>query len=162
MSKRLINLPDAAATRSAGEVLGKTLSRLPLDTALLITLSGELGAGKTTLVGGFMAALGVVGPVRSPTYALLEPYEFGELSVYHLDLYRLTDPAQLEELGLRDLLRSRSILLVEWPSRGGDFFATPDLEVALAYAEVASSEGRSLTLHARTPALQTLIDGLVF
>jgi tRNA threonylcarbamoyladenosine biosynthesis protein TsaE len=164
MTARSIYLLDAAATRAIGEVLGKALGRQPLNEALLITLSGELGAGKTTLVGGFMAALGVTGPVRSPTYALMEPYELEELSVYHLDLYRLTDPAQLEDLGLRDLLRPQTILLVEWASRGGNFFAHPDLQITLSYPESTTEQGmggRKLTLQSDDIALQSLIDGLV-
>lgn len=165
MNERRWHLRDAAATRAAGFVLGKALRALPLAQALQVTLSGELGAGKTTLVGGLMAALGYTGVVRSPTYTLIEPYEFPDLLAYHMDLYRLTDPAQLEDLGLRDLLQPRTILLVEWAERGGGFFAQPDLRIELSYAQVKegqAEQGRDLCMRAEDESLSALIDGLSF
>ena len=107
---------------------------------LVIVLSGDLGAGKTTLVGGLLNALGHAGAVRSPTYTLIEPYQLDGRDVNHCDLYRLRDPSELEELGLRDLLTPRSVLLVEWPERGGNRLATADLAIALGYLE----DGRSV------------------
>ena len=122
---------------------------------LVIALSGELGAGKTTLVGGLLRALGHAGAARSPTYTLIEPYQLGGRDVNHCDLYRLRDPSELEDLGLRDLLTPRSVLLVEWPERGGNHLATPDLAIALGYVDdgrsvdfaPASEPGRRLLLH---------------
>ena len=70
----------------------------------IVALEGELGAGKTTLVGGILRAHGITGPVRSPTYTLIEPYETERRQLYHLDLYRLLDPGEVEPLGIRDLL----------------------------------------------------------
>jgi tRNA threonylcarbamoyladenosine biosynthesis protein TsaE len=102
---------------------------------LLITLSGELGAGKTTLVGGLLAALGHPGPVRSPTYSLIEPYRLADRDIHHCDLYRLRDPDELEDLGLRDLLTARAVLLVEWPERAGDRLCAPDVALRLRYTE---------------------------
>ena len=95
------------------------------EPALLIGLSGELGAGKTTLVAGLLAGLGHEGPVRSPTYTLIEPYRLAGRDLYHCDLYRLRDPAELDDLGLRDLAVERSVLLVEWPERAGDRLGKP-------------------------------------
>jgi tRNA threonylcarbamoyladenosine biosynthesis protein TsaE len=122
---------------------------------LVITLSGDLGAGKTTLVSGLLHALGHAGAARSPTYTLIEPYLLGGRDVNHCDLYRLRDPSELEELGLRDLLTPRSVLLVEWPERGGNRLATPDLAIALGYRDdgrsvdfaPASEPGRRLLSH---------------
>jgi len=94
-----------------------------------------LGAGKTTFVGGLLRAMGVVGPVRSPTYTLIEVYELHEVnrSVSHLDLYRLADARELEMLAPRDLLEPRAVLLVEWAERGGNALPVPDLEITFGY-----------------------------
>ncbi len=155
------HLPDASATRAAGQALGRALLDLNTHGPLLVTLQGELGAGKTTLVSGLLSALGHVGPVRSPTYTLIEPYDLAGRPLYHLDLYRLTDPLQLEELGVRDLLQPGAILLVEWPERAGDLLANPDLKVQLAYS-ADGAEGRKLELRPGTESLQQLVDSLAF
>lgn len=104
------------------------------DSGCVLHLHGELGAGKTTLVRGFLHALGHRGAVKSPTYTLMEPYRLGGRMCFHLDLYRLGDPEELEYLGLRDLLEPGSILLVEWPERGQGFLPGPDLSLRLRYA----------------------------
>ena len=96
-----------------------------------IHLVGDLGAGKTTLARGFLRALGVTGPVRSPTYTLVEVYETPAVSIVHLDLYRLLEPTELEQLGLRECARPGYVWLVEWPERGEGRLPFPDLSVAL-------------------------------
>gem|GEM_PF-180136 len=107
-----------------------------------VYLQGDLGTGKTTLVRGILRGLGYAGPVRSPTYTLLEPYKLGTMCLYHLDLYRLGDPEELEYLGLRDLLDGRNLLLVEWPERGWSVLPAPDLTIRIEHA----NEARSLDL----------------
>jgi tRNA threonylcarbamoyladenosine biosynthesis protein TsaE len=102
------------------------------DALVVVYLTGDLGAGKTTLARGFLHAIGVIEPVRSPTYTLLETYEASELTVVHLDLYRLRDPDELEPLGLRDLARPSYVWLIEWAERGAGWLPPPDLEVRLA------------------------------
>src|SRR5690242_6864388 len=97
----------------------------------VIYLTGELGAGKTTLTRGFLRALGVTGAVRSPTYTLVDAYEVGALTAVHLDLYRLRDPSELDNLGLREWARAGHIWLVEWPERGSDRLPGADLVVRL-------------------------------
>ncbi len=153
-------LRDVVATRAAGQALGQALLQLKIADPLIVTLQGELGAGKTTLVSGLLAALGHIGPVRSPTYTLIEPYNLSGRPVYHLDLYRLTDPVQLEELGVRDLLQPSAILLVEWPERAGELLARPDLCVQLAYP-THGAVGRELRLSG-TESLRGLVDSLAF
>lgn len=102
------------------------------DRALAVVhLTGELGAGKTTFARGFARALGVAGPVRSPTYTLLELYDAGAaLTVVHLDLYRLQSPSELDSLGLADWASDGHVWLIEWPERAPQRLPAPDLTVA--------------------------------
>lgn len=117
----------------------------------VVTLSGPLGAGKTTLVRGVLAALGHAGEVPSPTFAIVQPYEATRVPVAHADLYRIEDPAELEELGLEDQLIDGA-LLVEWPERAGEamwpqalrlsLVALPDGRRALTWVLPGAWEGR--------------------
>lgn len=126
--------------------LGARLARGLPDRGSL-HLHGDLGAGKTTLVRGLLQALGHAGPVRSPTYTLVEPYRLdGGRQLFHLDLYRLADPEELELLGLRELT-AEGFLLVEWPERGAGVLPPPLLAIHLA----PRGSGRSARLE---PAAQ--------
>jgi tRNA threonylcarbamoyl adenosine modification protein YjeE len=122
-----------AKTADDTEAFGGRLatSRPSGNVLATIHLSGDLGAGKTTLARGFLRACGVSGPVRSPTYTLVEVYETPAISVVHLDLYRLLDPAELEPLGLREWACPGYVWLIEWPERGQGHLPPPDLSVAL-------------------------------
>jgi tRNA threonylcarbamoyladenosine biosynthesis protein TsaE len=97
----------------------------------VVYLTGDLGAGKTTLTRGLLHSLGVTGAVRSPTYTLVEVYEMGALTALHLDLYRLTDAAELDNLGLREWARGGHLWLIEWPERGADRLPGADLVIKL-------------------------------
>ena len=112
----------------------------------VITLSGELGTGKTTLVRGALEAEGVDGGVRSPTYTLIEYYPLPRFAVAHFDLYRLADPEELEYLGYRDYLNQQTLCLIEWPQRAGGYLHAIDLEIKLEYV----AQGRRVELSAGT------------
>jgi tRNA threonylcarbamoyladenosine biosynthesis protein TsaE len=123
-----IKLADAAATEALGAVIARILRQ---RTAAVIYLEGDLGAGKTTLARGLLRELGVEGPIRSPTYTLLEPYHVAGREVLHMDLYRLNDANELHNLGLADFPPDRCLWLVEWPQRGGDVLSKADVLIRL-------------------------------
>jgi tRNA threonylcarbamoyladenosine biosynthesis protein TsaE len=146
-------LPDAAATERLGAALARSCpwnSQLPRA----IYLKGELGAGKTTLARGLLRALGVSGAVRSPSYALIEPYRVAAGTVIHVDLYRVRDAAEVEALGLRDEFRGEALVLVEWPERAERALPVPDLQVSLQMR----ADGRIAELLSSTVAGQAWID----
>jgi tRNA threonylcarbamoyladenosine biosynthesis protein TsaE len=103
------------------------------DHGGVITLSGELGTGKTTLVRGALQAQGIDSGVRSPTYTLLEYYPLQHLAVAHFDLYRLGDGEELEYLGYRDYLNPQTLCLIEWPERAAGYLQAVDLAIDLDY-----------------------------
>lgn len=121
----------AWVTRSGEETeaLGaRLLGVLPSPGApLVVELSGDLGTGKSTFARGVLRALGATGPIKSPSYTLLETYPLAAVTVVHLDLYRLKDPAELEYLGLADYHRPGHLWLVEWPEHGGSRIPRADV-----------------------------------
>lgn len=122
----------------------------------VVYLHGDLGTGKTTLVRGLLRALGYAGAVKSPTYTLLEPYRIGARSVYHLDLYRLASPDELDYLGLRDLLADDALFLVEWPEQGRGGLPPADLVIELAH----DPAGRRLRLRGTSARGRTWLAGI--
>ncbi len=114
----------------------------------MVYLVGDLGAGKTTLARGFLRDCGIVGPVRSPTYTLVQVYQSGAQTLLHLDLYRLRDAAELEHLGLSEWAQTDCLWLIEWPQHGGDLLPPADLVVTL----VAGPDQHQARIDAETPA----------
>ena len=127
------------------EQLGRQLSTDCLAGTILY-LQGDLGAGKTTLVRGFLRGLDYQGKVKSPTFTLIEPYELPGVSVYHFDLYRLNDPLELEAIGLRDYFDGEGICLFEWPEKAAAVLDTPDVMIKIEILE----ESREVSLQPMT------------
>lgn len=133
--------PLILVDNQATELLGATLAQCLLrhqhtiaTSGAVVWLQGDLGAGKTTLVRGFMHAMGHQGAVKSPTYTLVEPYQQQGWDLYHFDLYRLGDAEELEYLGIRDYFGARMFSLIEWPQRGQGVLPAPDMAIMLDYS----------------------------
>jgi tRNA threonylcarbamoyladenosine biosynthesis protein TsaE len=126
----VVHTTTAEETEAFGARLARTRPS-ENDTLCVVYLTGDLGAGKTTLTRGLLRSLGVTGAVRSPTYTLVEIYEMGPLTTLHLDLYRLSDPDELHNLGLREWARGGHLWLIEWPERGAGRLPGADLVIAL-------------------------------
>lgn len=138
-----IELPDEAATV---ELARRLSDALPDDCAgWIVLLSGELGAGKSTLARALLKARGHSGPAPSPTYTLVEPYELSGGMVYHIDLYRVADPGELRYLGWTEY--DDGLRLVEWPDRAPALAEQADLRIALAY----DGEGRRAEITGLSP-----------
>ncbi|MGH8612450.1 MAG: tRNA (adenosine(37)-N6)-threonylcarbamoyltransferase complex ATPase subunit type 1 TsaE [Gammaproteobacteria bacterium] len=135
-------IPDAAAMEQLGKHLAAEL------TPGKLFLTGDLGAGKTTLVRGFLRAKGYQGPVKSPTYTLIEPYCLGGVDIYHFDLYRIDTPDALEALGARDYFAPTSVCLVEWADRAPAYWSMADLSI---HIEQRAAQ-RKVIVVARSPA----------
>lgn len=120
----------------------------------IITLQGNLGTGKTTLVRGALESIGVTSGVRSPTYTLIEFYPFDSLSIAHFDLYRLAEPEELEYLGFRDYLNDQTLCLIEWPEQAAGILGDVGLAITLEY----DPEGRRLELIACSDWGKQIID----
>jgi tRNA threonylcarbamoyladenosine biosynthesis protein TsaE len=136
-------LPAEADTLSAGVALAAGI-----EPGMVVFLSGELGAGKTTLARGILRGLGHTGKVKSPSFALVEPYTFSRLYLYHFDFYRFSDPRELGDAGFREHFNPESVSLVEWPENAAGMLPPADLRISL---KVIGS-GRQLEIDADTEA----------
>ena len=148
--KRIV-WPDEPATQVFAQALA---ARSEIANAL-IELQGDLGAGKTTFARHLLAALGVHGRVKSPTYAVVEPYALDNgLNIWHFDFYRFNDPREWEEAGFRDIFASPGLKLVEWPDKAGEYLPQADLVLAI---EVLADDTRQVTLTAQTETGKALM-----
>jgi len=141
MAESNVHLPDEAATLRLGAALAEGIG-----PGRVLHLSGELGAGKTTVVRGLLRELGHTGRVKSPTYTLVEVYVVSRLNLYHFDFYRFKDPGEWRDSGFREYFNPNSVCVVEWPERAE--LSPPDLAVRLAIEHGA----RRAWLSAGTPA----------
>ncbi|RDS86600.1 tRNA (adenosine(37)-N6)-threonylcarbamoyltransferase complex ATPase subunit type 1 TsaE [Dyella psychrodurans] len=148
MSEQQWELVDEDATRALGAQLAGAL-----DDGLVVYLRGELGAGKTSFARALLTALGVGERIKSPTYSLIEGYQARDRAAWHLDLYRIADPGELEWLGLDALADPAALVLVEWPERGAGALPAADLELELAYQGL----GRRAQLRSRTQRGERLL-----
>jgi tRNA threonylcarbamoyladenosine biosynthesis protein TsaE len=146
-----IFLADEAATIAFGQHLAKAF-----DSKCLLTLSGNLGSGKTTLSRGLIQSYGHSGAVKSPTYTLVEPYEIGDKRIYHFDLYRMEDPEELEFIGLWDYLTEEALIIIEWPEKAFGVLPPADLAIQLEPQE----KGRKITCSANTLPGETMLKKL--
>ena len=146
------HVPDGQAMEALGQCLARS-ARHPG----IIYLRGDLGTGKTTLVRGLLRGFGYHGKVKSPTYTLVEPYPIEGLTIYHLDLYRLGSPEELEWIGIRDLLGESALLLVEWPEQGDGVLPPADLVISLTY----QGPGREVRFQTLTEAGESMLAACV-
>jgi tRNA threonylcarbamoyladenosine biosynthesis protein TsaE len=151
MSALAWNLADEEATMALGRRLAQQV-----PAGLVAYLHGDLGAGKTTFARAFLRALGVGERVKSPTYSLVEGYDIGERRAFHLDLYRIADPGELEWLGLDSLAEPGAIVLVEWPERGAGALPAADLELSFRH----EGQGRAVLAEARSPMGEQILRSL--
>jgi tRNA threonylcarbamoyladenosine biosynthesis protein TsaE len=158
-SAAVLNVVTPDDMRALGRALGRALPATGTG-ALVIGIEGDLGTGKTTLVGGVLAGVGLTGATRSPTYTLIEPYEAAGKQLYHIDLYRLASAREVEALGIRDLLTNSSVLLIEWPSRGAGMLPPADLHLFIEYVP-GTERGRVLTLRAGSSAGDKLVEQML-
>ena len=119
-----------------------------------VALHGDLGAGKTTLVRHLLKALGVQGRIKSPTYAVVEPYELPALNIWHFDFYRFADPREWEDAGFRDLFASTGLKLAEWPEKAAAMLPVADVDL---HIRTLDDETRAVTLTAHTPTGRALL-----
>lgn len=152
----VLDSTDERTTQRLGKAMAQALPAVE-GGPVLVTLSGPLGAGKTTLVRAILRALGHAGPVPSPSYTLLEQYEVGGWSVAHLDCYRLRDASELENLGVRELLTGRRLLLVEWPENVAGGLPVADLAIEIAVEMAVSNGARQTCLLAGSTAGAALL-----
>jgi len=145
ITSQLIQLSDEAATLSLGASLAQVLQSSCVAGAR-IYLSGELGAGKTTLSRGLLRGLGFAGRVKSPTYSLVELYVVSKLNLYHFDFYRFSEPEEWQEAGFRDLFNETNICLVEWPEMVGELLPLPDLNITLKSTQNQSREANIVAI----------------
>ena len=149
-----MTLADEAATIAAGAQLAAMLR--PGD---VIAMTGDLGAGKTTLARGVLRGLGWTGPVKSPSYALVEHYPFPNLYLYHFDFYRFEDVREWDDAGFAEAFRRDTVCLVEWPERVAGRLPVADVAITLALPREAS-DGRSLAAKAATEAGERCVTAL--
>ena len=132
--KNKLTLSSLEDTKKLGQELAKEILKRKGEAAFVVFLDGDLGTGKTTLVKEIIFALGVKEKVKSPTFTIIEPYELNNENIYHIDLYRIIDPTELEIIGLREYLNeSNAIIFIEWPEKSYGYLKKFDLRISLKH-----------------------------
>ena len=136
--------PSEAATIASAQRMAERLRGLPVPGDAIVHLHGDLGSGKTTWVRHLLMALGVLGRIKSPTYAVVEPHSTqlatGALAIWHFDFYRFTDPQEWEDAGFRDVFAAPGLKLCEWPQNAGPALPAPDVAMQLQWTGDNSRE----------------------
>lgn len=149
---KTVHWPDEQATERFARALAERLVHPSMDGC--ITLHGDLGAGKTTFVRHLLRALGVTGRIKSPTYAVVEPYEVAAGALWHFDFYRFSDPQEWEDAGFRDVFAAPGLKLCEWPERVEGLLPTADLALQL---QAIDEQQREVQLTAHTARAQAWV-----
>ena len=132
--KNKLTLSSLEDTKKLGQELAKEILKRKGEASFVVFLDGDLGTGKTTLVKEIIFALGVKEKVKSPTFTIIEPYELNNENIYHVDLYRIIDPSELEIIGLREYLNeSNAIIFIEWPEKSYGYLKKFDLRISLKH-----------------------------
>jgi tRNA threonylcarbamoyladenosine biosynthesis protein TsaE len=145
LETRTFSWPEESACAAFAARLARSPALFP---STFIALDGPLGAGKTTFVRHLLRALGVTGRVKSPTYAVLEPYEVGGRAVSHFDFYRFDDPREWLDAGFRELFAAPGLKLAEWPDKAAPLLPLPDWRLQI---EPGDGDARHVAVHAMTP-----------
>lgn len=144
-------LAEERDTLALGAALGARLR-----PGMVVYLRGALGTGKTTFARGVLRGLGYTGKVKSPSFALVEPYRLSRLYLYHFDFFRFSDPSELEDAGFRDYFGPEAVCLVEWPEKAGEALPPADLTVELEFA----GSGRDVRIFAGTESGRRCLQAL--
>ncbi len=151
-TRRVIWSDETACAATARELAGHAALRYAI-----VELRGPLGAGKTTFVRHLLRALGITGRVKSPTYAVLEPYELPSGPVWHFDFYRFDDPQEWEDAGFRDIYAGPGLKIAEWPEKAHGLLPVPDLRIAIAFGGDEAGEGREAVFTAHSARGQEML-----
>ncbi len=155
LETKQLRWPDEAACAIFAARLAASLAAWPALRNAFIELDGPIGAGKTTFVRHLLRALGITGRIKSPTYAVIEPYQIGDLEISHFDFYRFSDPREWEDAGFRDIFGRPGLKLAEWPELAAAVLPPADLRLSI---EVAADESRAVIATAFTPTGRALLE----
>lgn len=144
-------LPD----EHSSEILATKLAP-EITPPLILSFSGEIGAGKTTFIRAMLRALGITSAIKSPTFSLVESYQCKHFQLHHFDLYRIHDESELEYIGFRDYFREDSICCIEWPEHAGPFLNKVDMN----FSFTIKGHGRLLSIKAASPVGEKLLSKL--
>jgi tRNA threonylcarbamoyladenosine biosynthesis protein TsaE len=149
-------LPEEADTLALGSAMARNLA-----PGMVVWLEGDLAAGKTTLVRGLLRAAGDSGPVKSPTYTLVEVHVVSGLNFYHFDFYRFNQAEEYLDAGLDEYFSGSGICLVEWPDKAAPYLPPADMRIELRVEPDATGEGRTASITATSDKGRTCLAGVM-